>query len=108
MERGQFVTVVTAGDYGKPRPALIVESNLFVELPSVVICPLTSTIRRDADEFRLTVEPTDSNGLRETSQIAVDKITVVSATKIGGVIGKADSATLSQVNRALTVFLGIV
>ncbi len=57
MRRGQFVVVATAGDYGKPRPALVVQSDLFGELPSVVICPLTSTLRFDADQFRLEIEP---------------------------------------------------
>ena len=52
MRRGQFVVVATSGDYGKPRPALVVQSDLFAELPSVVICPLTTTLRDDADQFR--------------------------------------------------------
>ena len=51
------------GDYGKPRPALIVQSELFAEMPSVVICPLTTTLRNDADQFRLEVEPSERNGL---------------------------------------------
>ncbi|MBF0563450.1 MAG: type II toxin-antitoxin system PemK/MazF family toxin [Alphaproteobacteria bacterium] len=108
MRRGQFVTVATQGDYGKPRPALVVQSNLFDELPSVVICPLTTMLRFDADQFRLQVEPSDRNGLREISQITIDKITVVPAVKIGGVIGEADDALLLRVNRALALFLSIV
>lgn len=107
MQRGQFVTVVAPGDYGKPRPALIVQSDLFDALPSVVICPLTSLIREDADQFRLDVTPSLQNGLREPSQIAIDKITVVPIAKIGMVIGKADDALLLRVNRALALFLGI-
>jgi mRNA interferase MazF len=108
MRRGQFVTVVTAGDYGKPRPALVVQSDLFAELPSVVICPLTTTLRDDADQFRLEVAPSSQNGLREISQIAIDKITVVPTAKIGAVIEMADDALLARVNRALALFLGIV
>jgi mRNA interferase MazF len=108
IRRGQFVTVATAGDYGKPRPALVVQSDLFAELPSVVICPLTSMLRFDADQFRLEVEPSAGNGLRQVSQIAVDKITVVPAGKIGEVIGHADDALLLRVSRALALFLGIV
>jgi mRNA interferase MazF len=75
---------------------------------SVVICPLTTTIRTDADLFRLEVEPTTSNGLQEHSQIAIDKITVVPATKVGAVIGTADDALLLRVNRALALFLSII
>lgn len=108
MQRGQFVTVATAGDYGKPRPALVVQSDLFAELSSVVICPLTTTVRTDADLFRLDVEPSGRNGLRELSQIAIDKITVVPVAKIGAAIGTADDALLLRVNRALALFLGIV
>jgi mRNA interferase MazF len=107
IRRGQFVVVATSGDYGKPRPALVVQSDLFAELPSVVICPTTTMLRSDADLFRLEVDPSASNGLRHVSQIAIDKITVVPAAKIGGVIGEADDALLLRINRALALFLGI-
>ena len=100
--------VTTPGDYGKPRPALIVQSHLFAELPSVVICPLTTTLRDDADLFRLDVQPSARNGVRQASQIAVDKLTVVPSSKIGEVIGEADDELLLRVNRALSLFLGIV
>ncbi len=108
MQRGAFVVVATAGDYGKPRPAVAVQSDLFVELPSVVVCPLTTTLRDDAGLFRLDVYPSARNGLRELSQIAIDKLTVVPSSKIGEVIGEADDALLLRVNRALALFLGIV
>jgi mRNA interferase MazF len=108
MRRGQFVTVAAPGDYGKQRAALVVQSDLFNELPSVVICPLTTTLRGDAPQLRLDVAPTPENGLREPSQIAIDKITVVPATKIGPAIGNADDALLLRVNRALALFLAIV
>jgi mRNA interferase MazF len=108
MTRGQFVTVAISGDFGKPRPALVVQSDLFSELPSVVVCPLTSHLRTDADQLRLDVAPTIANGLREPSQITIDKITVIPATKIGTVIGMADDGLMLRVNRALAVFLGIV
>lgn len=108
IRRGQLVIVAVPGAYGKPRPALIVQSDLFDELPSVVICPLTTTLRDDADQFRLVVEPTEHNGLREVSQIAVDKITVVPRTRLGPTIGEADDALLLRINRALALFLSIV
>ena len=73
-----------------------------------MICPLTTTLRDDADLFRLDVAPSPHNGLREASQIAIDKITVVPAAKIGAAIGSADDSLLLRVNRALALFLGIV
>ena len=108
MRRGQFVVVATSGDYGKPRPALVVQSDLFAELPSAVICPLTAMLCDNADQFRLEVHPSKRSGLREVSQIAIDKITALPAGKIGGVIGEADDTLLLRVNRALALFLSIV
>lgn len=108
IKRGHFVTVATSGDFSEPRPTLVVQSDPFVELPSVVVCPLTSTLRADADLFRLDVAPTAGNGLRVPSQIAVDKITVIASAKVGAAIGEADDALLLRVNRALALFLAIV
>jgi mRNA interferase MazF len=108
MRRGDFVTVATSGDYGKPRLALVIQNDLFAPLPSTVICPLTTTLRDDAELFRIDVAPTADNGLREPSQIAIDKITVVPVAKVGKVIGRADAALLQRVTRALAVFLAFV
>jgi mRNA interferase MazF len=108
MRRGDFVTVATAGDCGKPRPALVIQNDLFAPLPSTVICPLTTTLRDDAELFRIDVAPTADNGLCEPSQIAIDKITVVPVDKVGRVIGRADAALLQRVTRALAVFLAFV
>lgn len=60
MQRGDLVTVSLQGDYGKPRPALIVQSDLLTDLESVVLCPVTSDLRNAA--FRVTVEPNPANG----------------------------------------------
>lgn len=108
IRRGGLVVVAVPGAYGKPRPALIVQADLFADLPSVVICPLTTLLRDDADQFRLTIDPTEANGLREVSQVAVDKITVIPRSKIGEVIGQADDAFLLRFNRTLALFLGVV
>ena len=107
IRRGDFVVVSVAGAYGKPRPAIVVQTDLFADLPSIVVCPLTSTVRSDADQFRLTVRPTASNGLREVSQIAIDKITVVPKERIGEKIGEADDVLMLRVTRALALFLNI-
>jgi mRNA interferase MazF len=63
LKRGDVVVVALAGDYGKPRPALVVQSDLFNEThASVTVVPVTSTLV-DAPIFRLTVEPSPANGL---------------------------------------------
>ena len=73
MRRGDVVAVALPGDVGKPRPALIVQSDLFnATHPTFTLLPLTSEIR-SARQFRITFEPSPTNGLTVISQIMVDK-----------------------------------
>jgi mRNA interferase MazF len=106
MKRGDLVTIALQGDLGKPRPALIVQSELFAEHPSVVILPVTSELR-DTPLFRISIEPNAENGLKVPSQIMIDKPQSVPAEKIGPSFGQVAQGTLVEVNRALAVFLGI-
>lgn len=106
MKRGDVVVVALSGDYGKPRPALILQSDLFNEHPSVTLAPVTSTIV-DAPLFRVTVEPSATNGLRAFSQIMVDKITTVRRDKIGQTVGHLPEDAMLRVSRALVLWLGV-
>jgi mRNA interferase MazF len=106
MRRGDLVTVAAQGDYGKPRPALVVQSDLFDELSSVTLCLVTSTLL-EAPLFRITVDPSPENGLQRISQVQVDKITTVKRQRVGGVIGRLDDATMLKVTRSLAAFIGI-
>jgi mRNA interferase MazF len=105
MKRGDLVTIALQEDFGKPRPALVIQSDLFDGHPSVTILPVTGELR-EAPLFRITVEPTTDNALRKPSQIMVDKAQTVSRERIGDVIGRLDDRVLLAVNRALAVFLG--
>lgn len=105
MKRGDLVTVALHGDYGKPRPALVIQSDLLDEHPSVTILPVTSELR-DTPLFRITVQPGDRNCLRKPSQVMVDKPQAVSREKIGETFGRLDDDAMLAVNRALAVFLG--
>ncbi|MBO1855139.1 type II toxin-antitoxin system PemK/MazF family toxin [Burkholderia cenocepacia] len=88
MNRGSIVTVALQGDFGKARPALVVQSDLFAEHPSVTLL-LMSSAMVDAPLIRITVVPSEQNGLRMPSQIAVDKMFTVRREKIGRPIGRA-------------------
>ncbi len=107
MRRGSIVIVSLSGDYGKPRPAVIVQAQPFLTLPSVVVCPLTSSILTDGSGLRLVVEPSEGNGLREMSAVMIDKISAVPVQRLGAVIGQADDATLAEIDNALAIFLGL-
>ncbi|MDB5396789.1 MAG: transcriptional modulator of MazE/toxin, MazF [Rhodospirillales bacterium] len=106
MKRGDLVTMAIGGDYGKPRPALVVQANPFAALPSVTVLRLTSDLGSE-HLFRLTIQPTSENGLRAVSQIMIDKAVSIPREKIGKVFGHVDDAMMSAVSRALVVFLGL-
>lgn len=106
--RGSLVTVSAPGAYGKPRPALVIQSDIFSAHPSIVVLPLTSDVRDDVSTFRVTVEPTEKNGLAKISQIMADKPLTVPFDKIGDAFGVLDMATIKEVDRVIAVFLGIV
>ncbi|ALA17414.1 MULTISPECIES: type II toxin-antitoxin system PemK/MazF family toxin [Chelatococcus] len=105
MRRGDLVTVALPGAYGKPRPALIVQSDLFSTHPSFTLLPVTSELVA-APLLRITVEPNERNGLQKVSQIMVDKAHTVPRGKVGEPFGRLDETDLLAVNRALALFLG--
>jgi mRNA interferase MazF len=107
MRRGDLVIVALPGDYGKPRQALVVQSDAFSEMESVTVLPLTSELRR-APLVRITVEPLPSNGLERRSQIMVDKAATVASPKVRMRIGRVDPAVMSATDEALGRFLGLM
>ena len=94
------------GDYGKPRPALIIQSDLFDEHPSVTLMPVTGELR-DTPLFRFRVEPDGSNGLAKPSQVMIDKIQTVARDRLGQPIGRLEDSKMTEVNRLLVLFLGL-
>ena len=107
LRRGDVVTVAVSGDYGKPRPAVVVQSDAFPEQhASVVVCQMTSQLT-DGLDFRVTVAPTELNGLRTTSQIMADKPVAVQRQKIGAAIGRLDGRDVRKLNGALAFSLGL-
>ncbi|WGZ33735.1 type II toxin-antitoxin system PemK/MazF family toxin [Xylella fastidiosa] len=106
IQRGDLVTVSLQGDYGKPRPALIVQSDLLTELDSVALCPVTSDLRNAI--FRVTVEPTAANGLRTLSQVMVDKISTLPRNKISEPFGRLNDEKMKAIERALLLIIGII
>lgn len=105
MKRGDLATVSLPGTYGKPRPALIIQSDLFDEHPSITVLPITSELR-DAPLFRITIEPTKENGLNVSSQVMIDKAHTVPSEKLSKPFGKLSDENMVAINRALAVFLG--
>jgi mRNA interferase MazF len=104
--RGDIVIVAAPGDYGKPRPAVVVKSNVFPEShASVVICPMTSELVEV--DFRITIEPKPDTGLRVRSQVMADKPITVRRERIGQRIGRLGAAEIAQLNVALALVMGL-
>ena len=106
MMRGDLVTIAMPGDFGKPRPALVIQANLFGEHTSVTVLPITSTLVA-APLLRVTVQPSAENSLQKPSQVMVDKAMTVKREKAGPAFGRIDADAMVEVERCLAVFLGI-
>lgn len=106
MKRGAIVVVAARGAYtGKPRPALVVQSDLFNPThASVTICPITSDCV-DAPLFRLTLPPGSRTGLRDVSQVMIDKVVSVPRSAIRGEIGGCEATELAAVDVGLRRWL---
>ena len=106
ISRGDLVIVVAPGDYGKPRPAVVVQSNVLPEgHASLMICPMTSELA-EAD-FRITIEPEPETGLRVRSQVMADKPVTIRRERIGQQIGHLAPVDMARLNVALALVLGL-
>ncbi len=106
MNRGDFVTIAMQGDFGKPRPALVIQADPFSEHASVTVLLVSSTLV-NAPLLRVTIEPSETNGLQKPSQVMIDKAMTVKRDKLGEAFGSASDAAMLEVGRCLAVFLGI-
>ena len=106
MRRGDVVTVAARGDYGKPRPAVIVQTDAFPEShASVVVCQMTSELVV-APDFRVTIESSPETGLRARSQVMADKPVTI-RERIGRQIGHLGAADMARLNVALAFVMGL-
>jgi mRNA interferase MazF len=107
MKRGDIITMADLGGdcTGKPRPAVVVRADVFGNLKSVTVCPLTSSPTEAL--FRVPVQSSDELPLNQPSKIMVDKVTTIRPERVGKVIGKLSAADIQRLNGSLMVFLGL-
>ena len=108
MTRGQIVLIAAKGAYtGKPRPALVVQADVFNGThASISVCPITSSCI-DAPLFRIAVPPGSRTGLAVPSQVMVDKVVSVPREAIGRTVGACDTAEMAAVGDALRGWLDV-
>jgi mRNA interferase MazF len=106
VKRGEIWTISGGPDYaGKPRPAIIVQSDRFDATISVSVCPLT-TVAVESVHIRFPIQPTPANRLLLTSFAMVDKISTVPKAKLGRFIGRLGKRQLALLNQRMALFLG--
>lgn len=106
MKRGDVVTVAIGGDYGKPRPAVIVQTGALPEShASTIICQMTSVIEASR-HLRVLIEPSPTNGLRLPSDVMADKPMAVHRKRVGRAIGRLTDHEMARVDTALAFVMG--
>jgi len=106
ISRGELVIVAAPGDYGKPRPAVIVQSDALPEShASIVICQITSELV--GADFRITIEAGPEAGLRVRSQVMADKPVTIHRERIGRRIGRLGPADMARLNVVLAFVMGL-
>ena len=106
VSRGDLVTVVAPGDYGKPRPALVVQADQFAAMTSVIVLLMTSDLDHKPVLFRRRILPSKENGLKLPSEVMVDKIVSLARGRIGLRFGRLDAGTMQEVTVMLATLLG--
>ena len=95
------------GDLGRPRPAVVVESDAMPPTEHVLVCPGTSYLVEAAEPRRVLVLPDESNGLRLPAQFQSDKVSPARRDRCGDIVGRLDSRSLSDLTMQLGELLGL-
>jgi len=107
MKRGDVVVCAMSGDYGKPRPAVIIQSDLFNPThASIVVCPITSHIV-EAPLFRIDIPSNSETGLKKNSQVMVDKLTAIRVDRIESSIGSLGIKQREALDKAVRLWLHV-
>jgi mRNA interferase MazF len=106
MRRGDIVTVAMQGDFGKPRPAVVIQTNALINTRHVIVCPLTSS-GSDLPAMRYPIEANPENGLRADSLVMLNNVATVSRDKCGGVLGSLTTEQMLAINERLAFVLGL-
>lgn len=107
MKRGDVVVVSLPGDLGKPRPAVIGQTDVLNDnLRTVLLCPISS-FSSSPNFFRVAVEATKENGLRLPSEVMVEKLQATNKSRVGQIVGRLDEADMLKLARAMMISLGL-
>jgi mRNA interferase MazF len=108
VNRGEIWTVAGEVYATKPRPAVIVQDDLFDATSSVTVAPMTSTLL-NAPLMRIRIGGGDGriSGLDHDSDVMIDKLTTVRRSNVHARMGRLTAEQLVEVERAVMAFLGL-
>jgi mRNA interferase MazF len=107
FQRGDLVTCALPGEFGKPRPAIVVQADLFnATHASVTVCPVTSHLL-EAPLFRVAIKAGGNSGLKIDSEAMTDKLATVSLARVRAVIGHLEPDDLARIDAAVLQWLGL-
>jgi mRNA interferase MazF len=107
MNRGDIIIVAPPSPFNKPRPALVIQAQVFDDTENVTVALITSDLSQ-SPSVRIPIFPTAQNGLRKPSEVQVDNLQTVPLSRIGGFAGVAEPEIIRQVDLALRVFLNLL
>jgi mRNA interferase MazF len=106
INRGEIWSVLWTGLAGKPRPALVIQSEKYL-LSQTDILALITTADGVQGELRLPIMADENNGLMSDGFICLDKLMAIPIDNLGERFGKVADETMREVDARLIKILGI-
>lgn len=93
----------------KTRPALVIQNDVGNRhSPLTIVAAITSKISSIPYPVEVSIEPSRTNGLEFQCVIRIDHIRTVDRRRLVRRLGVADCATMSKVDEAIKVSLGLI
>jgi mRNA interferase MazF len=112
LKRGEIwignLNASRGAETGKIRPVLILEADWLsgLEGSTVIVLPLTTQVQPDRQPLRPLLKPRE--GLRDLSQVLVDKPRTLDRLRLApGPLAKLSQAEMALVDRSLAMVLGL-
>lgn len=106
MKRGDLITVAMAGDFGKPRPAIVIQTDYVQFTDTILICMITSDLTSPSP-FRTNIPSNAQTRLTKPSQVMADKTFAALRKRCGPVFGQAGDVVMTDLGIALAFVMGI-
>ncbi|HEX6859620.1 MAG TPA: type II toxin-antitoxin system PemK/MazF family toxin [Caulobacteraceae bacterium] len=106
MKRGDLVIAAVPGDYGKPRPHVVIQTDVLNPThASVLACPLTTELR--GYPYRIALSAEQTQGLDRDSEVMTDKLQPIRRDRISRVVGSVSADQLRDIEARLAFVLGL-